>query len=194
MVINRKRSWRGNPASHVPNWRNLGWRERWIGLAGLVLLLLGLQWLQQRYTPSGGAVPIEPVRGHARLVDGDSFFLGGEEVRLVGIDAPEGRQRCTRAGQSWPCGEEARRQLARLIGGREITCRSVERDQHGRLLGVCFVGAQELNREMVASGLALAYGNYEKEEATARSARRGLWSGEFQRPRDWRRHQGQAGE
>lgn len=175
------------------NWRTWGRRERWVGVAGLVLLLLALQWLQQRFAPSGGGVPSDPVHGHARLVDGDSFFMGGEEVRLVGIDAPEGRQSCTREGKSWPCGEEARRQLARLIGGRQISCRSVERDQHGRLLAICSAGAQELNREMVASGLALAYGNYEKEEAGARAARRGLWSGEFERPREWRRRQGQGG-
>ncbi len=194
MVINGKSNAAQRPGSGQSKWRRLGWRERWIGLAGLIFLLLALQWLQQHVPRQGGPVPAEPVRGHPRLVDGDSFFMGADEVRLVGIDAPEGRQTCTREGRSWPCGEEARRQLSRLIAGRAIVCRAVERDQHGRLLGVCSAGEQELNREMVESGLALAYGKYEKEQAAARSARRGLWSGEFQRPREWRRQRGSAAE
>jgi endonuclease YncB( thermonuclease family) len=40
---------------------------------------------------------------------------------------------------------------------------------------------------MVAEGLAVAFGAYKSEEAQARSARRGLWASEFERPQDWRR-------
>ncbi|MDO9384123.1 MAG: thermonuclease family protein [Hyphomicrobiaceae bacterium] len=172
-------------------WRSTLRRNRWLATLVLILALAGLQWLQQS-TGGSGNVPAEGVSGQPRLVDGDSFHLGREEVRLVGIDAPEGRQSCTRGGVNWPCGEESRRTLARLIGGRLVSCRAVERDQHGRLLGVCTVEGRELNREMVASGLALAYGNYEREEAAARAAKRGLWSGEFERPRDWRRQHGRG--
>lgn len=126
------------------------------------------------------------------MVDGDSFFLGSDEVRLVGIDAPEGRQTCTRGSTTWPCGEDARRKLAQLIGGRPITCKANERDQHHRMLAICSVDGRELNREMVAAGMAVAYGNYEREEAAARAAKSGLWSGEFERPRQWRRDQGRG--
>lgn len=139
---------------------------------------------------SGAEVPREPVSGTVRLVDGDSFFIDGREVRLVGIDAPEGPQTCTRDGRQWPCGEESRRTLQRLIGGQRVSCRATEADQHGRLLGVCAAGEVELNREMVRSGYALAYGRYEAEERDAKAGRRGVWSGEFQRPRDWRRDHG----
>lgn len=160
-------------------------QSRWVTvIAGIVALLL-LQLYQQKQRQSG--IPDEPVVARPRLVDGDSFHFGSDEVRLHGIDAPEGRQTCTRAGQSWPCGEESRRHLARLIGNRSISCRTTERDQHDRLLSVCSVDGIELNREMVVSGMALAYGNYEREEREARAAKRGLWSGEFQRPREWRR-------
>lgn len=134
-----------------------------------------------------------PAEGIAKLVDGDSLFVGGKEVRLKGIDAPEGRQTCTRNGQSWPCGEEARRQLARLIAGQRVACDSIETDQHGRLLGFCKAGGKELNREMVREGYAMSYGGFEGEQREAKAARRGLWSGEFQRPRDWRRDHGIGG-
>lgn len=78
--------------------------------------------------PSSGA-----VEGTPKLVDGDSFHMAGTEVRMVGIDAPEGKQMCQRDGQDWPCGEEARRKLTSLIGGRQISCKSVEIDQHGQI-------------------------------------------------------------
>lgn len=140
-----------------------------------------------------GGVEAGPAEGAAKLVDGDSLFVGGKEVRLKGIDAPEGRQTCTRAGKSWPCGEEARRQLSRLIAGQRVICNSTETDQHGRLLGVCTAGGKELNREMVREGFAMSYGRYEAEQREAKAAGRGLWSGEFQPPREWRRDHGIGG-
>lgn len=169
-------------------------RNRWVSALALLVALAVLQWGQTTLRGPGRDIPANGVSGHPRLVDGDSFFLGGDEVRLVGLDAPEGRQTCLRANTTWPCGEESRRQLARLVGGQAILCRSTERDQHGRLLAVCSRGNVDLNREMVASGFAVAYGNYEREEASARSAKAGLWSGEFQRPRQWRRENGHGRE
>lgn len=141
----------------------------------------------------GRGVEAGPAEGAAKLVDGDSLFVGGKEVRLKGIDAPEGRQTCTREGKSWPCGEEARRQLSRLIAGQRVSCNSVEADQHGRLLGFCTAGGKDLNREMVREGFAMSYGSFEAEQREAKAAKRGLWSGEFQRPRDWRRDHGIGG-
>ncbi len=173
----------------LPPWLS----NRWVGLAFLIAALIAAQWIKER-PGSQAPVPNGEISGVPRLVDGDSFHMGGDEVRLVGIDAPEGRQTCTRSGTTWPCGEESRRTLARLIGNRPITCKSRERDQHGRLLAVCYAGSQDINREMVASGMALAYGNYEGEEQAARRAKRGLWSGEFERPRQWRSHHGAGRE
>jgi endonuclease YncB( thermonuclease family) len=39
---------------------------------------------------------------------------------------------------------------------------------------------------MVLSGMAVAYGGYREEQAKARTQRYGLWSGDFEQPRDWR--------
>ena len=130
------------------------------------------------------------VAGFAKVIDGDSFRLGGGEVRLVGIDAPEGRQTCEKDGRTWDCGEEARRALQRFIGGQKVTCRSAELDKHGRYLGTCEAGGRVLNAAMVESGLAVSYGAYRSEERAAKAARRGLWAGTFQMPRDWRRERG----
>lgn len=137
----------------------------------------------------GGPVPPQ-ISGSARAIDGDSLTLGQEEVRLKDIDAPEGRQSCRRGGTDWACGDAARDELRRLIAGREVSCRSVERDKHGRLLGFCEAGGLDLNREMVAAGLAVSFGGYTREEADAKRQRRGIWGSEFEPPQRWRHERG----
>lgn len=131
--------------------------------------------------------PFPPrVSGSGRPIDGDSLWVEGNEVRLQGIDAPEGRQTCWRAGEVWKCGEDAYLALVRDIGGETVTCDITQRDVYGRLLAHCVVGGRDLNAGMVAAGMAVAYGAYYAEEAAARAAKRGLWAGEFDRPDKWR--------
>lgn len=137
------------------------------------------------------ATPPETIVGRPHLVDGDSFTLNGFEIRMLGIDAPEGRQSCTRDGRSWPCGEAAREHLQGMIGNREVRCEVDRRDQHTRVLATCKVGMENLNRAMVRDGFAVGFGKfYQDEEKAARNARRGIWAGEFERPQDWRRERG----
>ncbi|MEO0672613.1 MAG: thermonuclease family protein, partial [Pseudomonadota bacterium] len=118
----------------------------------------------------------------------DSLRLAGEELRLVGIDAPEGRQTCQRSGQRWRCGEAAAQKLRRLVASRDLSCQAEKRDQHKRLLATCRANGRNVNREMVATGMAVAFGKrYRREEADAKRRRSGLWASEFQRPQQWRR-------
>ena len=132
----------------------------------------------------------EAVQGAGRPIDGDSLYVGRDEVRLKGIDAPEGRQTCSRNGSPWDCGNAARDELRRLIGKDVVVCRATERDKHGRVLGYCSAGGRDLNAGMVSSGLAVAYGGFLREQGEAKASRRGLWSGEFENPRDWRHERG----
>ena len=125
--------------------------------------------------------------GQPRIIDGDSIRIVGETIRLVGIDAPEGRQFCQNLkGQDWACGRQATSALRKLIAGRDVHCTGSERDRGGRLLAVCRVGQQEINRWMVEEGWAVSYNDYPKAESRARNAKKGIWSGTFLRPRDWR--------
>ena len=126
------------------------------------------------------------VTGVARPIDGDSLWVAGHEVRLQGIDAPEGRQTCRRGGEDWACGDEAYRELGRAIGGDSVTCNFSRRDAYGRLLARCSAARRDLNAAMVRMGMAVAYGDYVREEAEARSSGRGLWAGEFEAPSKWR--------
>ncbi len=138
-----------------------------------------------RGTTNNGPLP-ERISGAGRPVDGDSLHVGRDEVRLKGIDAPEGRQTCQRGGSTWACGEDSRRELVRLIGKDVVECTVVERDRFRRYLSKCTAGGRDLNAGMVSSGLAVAYGGYIREEGDAKARKRGLWGSEFQRPREWR--------
>ncbi|TCU12831.1 thermonuclease family protein [Rhizobium sullae] len=127
--------------------------------------------------------------GQFHTADGDSLTLGAERMRLRGIDAPELNQSCERGGTRWACGWEARATLQRLVAGSDTRCGGSERDQYDRLLVVCRSGGIDLNAEMVARGMAVSYGNYEREEERARVEKAGLWAGTFERPRDVRDHE-----
>jgi endonuclease YncB( thermonuclease family) len=126
------------------------------------------------------------VTGEARVVDGDTLVLAGERVRLFGIDAPELDQSCTRDGRRWACGNWARDELRERIRGQRIACAGRERDGYGRLLAVCEVGGQDLNRTLVRDGVAFAYRRYSqdyaRDEARAERAGLGLWAGQVVQP------------
>ena len=130
------------------------------------------------------------VGGSAVVSDGDSLRVGEVRIRLAGIDAPELEQICVRAGEPYPCGREAREALVRLLDGAPVSCESRHRDRYSRLLAHCTAGQVDLNRAMVEEGWAVAFGDFEDAERRAMAARRGLWSGTFDRPRDWRRMHG----
>jgi endonuclease YncB( thermonuclease family) len=129
----------------------------------------------------------EAIEGRAYVADGDTLELGGERVRLTGIDAPELFQTCQRDGVAVGCGRQARHHLVSLIGRAAVTCRGWQTDRYDRLLVQCEARGTDLNAAMVRDGWALAYGGYEAEQAAARQAGRGLWSLDFEAPRQWRR-------
>ncbi|WP_157959618.1 thermonuclease family protein [Devosia submarina] len=130
----------------------------------------------------------KPLQGSARASDGDSFRLGDERVRLLGIDAPELQQTCRdEKGRDWPCGLAARDRMAALLAEGGVDCRPEGHDQYGRLLSTCTVRGRDLALAMVSEGLAISADKHKREEQAARQARRGIWRGGFDLPRDWRR-------
>jgi endonuclease YncB( thermonuclease family) len=124
--------------------------------------------------------PSQRISGRAAVVDGDTIEISGIRIRLEGIDAPELRQSCPRRWYGeWPAGRDAAAALGGMVAGRRVTCQSHGTDKYGRMLGVCFVGPQDLNRAMVRRGLAWAFVRYSRryvtDEQSARAARRGIW-------------------
>lgn len=130
------------------------------------------------------------ISGRARVIDGDSVYVGGVEVRLFGVDAPEAMQTCVFGRASWPCGREATQALRTLIDGRVVVCDERDQDVHGRVVAVCRHDGTDVNAWLVANGWAMAYRRYGHDyvevEAEAKSAKRGMWRGELTAPWDWR--------
>ena len=129
------------------------------------------------------------IRGKARVVDGGTVEIAGRRLRLAGIGAPALDQVCHRAGHAYDCGKVARAVLWDLIGGREVACQPVAdggRATPENIVAICTAGEVNLGEGMVAAGWAQAdptaaetYGTLEDD---AKAARRGLWSGTFDRP------------
>jgi endonuclease YncB( thermonuclease family) len=131
------------------------------------------------------------ISGVPRIVDGDTLEVAAVKIRLEGIDAPESDQVCLDHGSSkWKCGITARDRLTEYIGNRSVDCTPTGSDKYGRTLAVCSVAHEDLNAWMVRQGWALAFTKYSKvyvmEQEQARDAQRGLWSGAFIAPWDWR--------
>ena len=176
------RSWQRGPrrryAASAP--RSLGRKLFDYGLAALILglLILVAARLDRFETRKEQGVPI--------VNDGDSITLGTERIRMRGIDAPEYQQVCQKNGADYACGKLARQSLVRLIANRPVSCSGWQRDRYGRLLGDCKAGDTDLNRAQVQAGWAVAFGDFEIEEAGARAAKAGIWAGTFETPQDWR--------
>ena len=137
-------------------------------------------------------IALPALAQEVRITDGDTLKLKGTTWRLWGIDAPEGGQRCRRDGAAYDCGDEASAALLRIIGGRTPVCRRKDTDRYGRAVGRCTVDGQDVGALLVQEGWALDYprysgGHYRAQEAQARKDKRGMWTGTFEKPWDWRK-------
>jgi micrococcal nuclease len=113
------------------------------------------------------------------VFDGDTLLVRlegrSEEVRLLGINAPE-RDECF--------GDEAREALAgRLVAGPLRLDTQEQRDQFGRLLAYAYAGDNLLNLSLVADGFALGLqddhprlAEFLRADERAFSGGRGLWA------------------
>ena len=135
------------------------------------------------------------ISGPPRIIDGRTLEVAGQRVRLFGIDAPDVNQVCQHGGRDYPCGRVARAALWDLVAGLDVSCAPETEAPHedGSIAATCTAGGASLNESMVHGGWALAdrgaSDRYMAAEADARSARRGLWKGEFELPSAWRRAQ-----
>jgi endonuclease YncB( thermonuclease family) len=136
------------------------------------------------------------IVGRAIVVDGDTFELSGERVRLRGIDAAELSQECEDSRDfRYACGKVAAEALKALVADNEIRCDFAEWDTHGRFVGNCFLQDRNLAAFMVEQGHALDWsessaGDYRKQQFGAESERRGMWAGKFAFPWAWRAKRG----
>ena len=91
-------------------------------------------------------VDAREIKGRARVVDGDTLYVGQVKVRLNGIDAPERGQPRFRA---------ATRALQGFVAGKVVVCRLNGETSYDRDIGSCFVDGYDLAAAVIATGNAL---------------------------------------
>lgn len=135
-----------------------------------------------------------------RVADGDTITVvrgsQKEKIRFCGIDAPESKQ---------PLGKESKAHLQQLINEAkgEVQLSMIESDRYGRQVAEVFTvlgdGKEKfLQEELLKAGLAYHYAKYSSNcpnrdalvdaEAIALANRAGVWSGNYEKPWDYRKH------
>lgn len=130
------------------------------------------------------------------ITDGDTLTLLDQnnvqhKIRLAGIDTPE---------KAMPWGQKAKEGLSDMAFDRTALIEWDKIDRYRRIIGKVLVDGRDVNLALIRNGLAWHYKKYEKEqsasdrlaysreEAAARSARRGLWAdSEPIPPWEWRK-------
>ena len=112
------------------------------------------------------------------VYDGDTVTCIDEnnqqqKIRLAEIDAPEAKQ---------DFGQVSRQALASMVFGKTITVVDDGKDRYGRWIGHLYADGVDVNRQMVATGMAWHYAAYSKDQslaalqAQAQAQKLGIWS------------------
>ena len=91
------------------------------------------------------------------VVDGDTFYLNGDKVRIAGIDAPETHDFKCPAEKA--LGDRSTARLRELLNSGPITMTNIDRDRdrYGRLLRNVTVGGADVGDRLIEEGLARPY-------------------------------------
>ena len=93
----------------------------------------------------------ERLAGRAHVLDGDTIVVSGIHVRLKGVAAPE----VAHFGEPGePGGEAAKAFMVELIEGETVVCDLTQERTHGRRVGWCYRGGQDIAEALIAAGLA----------------------------------------
>jgi endonuclease YncB( thermonuclease family) len=86
------------------------------------------------------------------VVDGDTFWLRGEKIRIADINAPETQQAACLAERER--GEAAKRRLLALLNSGPFELAGERIDRYGRALRTLHRGGRSLGAQLVSEGLA----------------------------------------
>lgn len=128
----------------------------------------GLVWAQSPgFAPAGSPASGAAVRasfglchsggGSDCVVDGDTFWMAGEKIRIADIDTPETHpSRCPREAE---LGRAATHRLHALLNSGAVSLAAIERDtdRYGRKLRVVSVDGVGVGETLVREGLARRY-------------------------------------
>jgi len=103
------------------------------------------------------------------LIDGDTFVLDGEKIRILNIDTPETwRPRCE---NELKLGLLAKQRLRELLDSGELTVVREGTDYWGRTLAYVLASELDISEQLILEGHALPY----RKGASARLWRLSHW-------------------
>lgn len=110
------------------------------------------------HVPRPKTIHFSKCRAGARrncVVDGDTFYLNGEKIRVADIDTPETHP--ARCSYEAKLGARATQRFTTLLNNGPFTVKSISgrnKDRYGRKLRTLHRGGQSLGSILVAEGLA----------------------------------------
>lgn len=124
------------------------------------------------------------ISGHATIVDGQHLKIGDRTLSLYGIDAPALDTKCFEwqgtKQISYACGEHAKAFLASMAAARDFVCVTSGGTAGDQV--TCYSDGRDVAQAMVEAGWAVACdfaSRYIQDATAARTARVGLWAGNF---------------
>lgn len=95
--------------------------------------------------------------GYNCVVEGDTIWLNGQNIRVADIDAPETHE--YRCPEEKSLGDRATQRVQELVNSGPVTLRSIDRDEdiHGRKLRVVEVSGKSVGATLVEEKLARWY-------------------------------------
>ena len=90
------------------------------------------------------------------VVDGGTLWLGDEEIRVMGPDAPE-TSSTAKCRKEREIGRKAARRFAEIVSSGLIRLRRRGKDHYGRTLACVFVGGRDAGKILIREGLTVPY-------------------------------------
>ncbi len=140
------------PSSDLDTWREIAAPDPWAESRRSSEILKEQEGAPEEEGRTGAAL----ASGAVRIVDGDTFWLGGEKIRIADIDTPEVRGRCP---YEIELAARATRRMEALLNEGAFELQPVDRDEdrYGRKLRIVTRGGRSLGDTLVAEGLARPY-------------------------------------
>ena len=133
----------------------------------------------------------QPLTGPAQAIDGATLTVGGQTIRLQGVQAPPASLVCRTNVMEIRCGDIARRVLDSFAGGAPVACLpATGAAQAPGTVAVCRNRrGWDLAAMQVEAGWAIVQGAldsspYRAEQVRAQANGAGLWPG-FVKPEQW---------
>lgn len=163
----RRHGWKQERALFARRRRRAGFGRR--ELAGMLLagIVGGLAWTMLPAATPASVVPAPAARtafgfchgggGSDCVVDGDTFWMAGDKIRIADIDTPETHP--ARCPEEARLGAAATERLHGLLNSGAVTLHPIDRDtdRYGRKLRRVEVDDRGVGDALIAEGLARPY-------------------------------------